>query len=363
MLIAEFWYVDASCAYFESDFTRALECARESRLSVDRLDHMHWSGMSNFIEQMARWHLGDHEASLAMLPTLIDTYERIGHNHVAFVLRWAFALHLLTVDIDAAEQQLLGVIAMLEQGRINFLLPWALCVHTMIAHAKGDLPETSRLIEKCRAAQQQVGTIHAGGMLEQRSASLARSLGGLNEAEQTIHRAIDMQHPNHYRAEVVAALEILVGILTTTRRMTDAARLVGATQAERDRLAFRLRIPPEHEIYAADLATVEQALGAEAFAQAFAEGAAMSLDEAVAYAQRSRGRRGRPAYGWGSLTPTEQDVVALIIEGFTNNEIAQRLLMSRETVKTHLSHIYTKLHLRTRAQLAALAATRAARQS
>jgi DNA-binding CsgD family transcriptional regulator len=123
-----------------------------------------------------------------------------------------------------------------------------------------------------------------------------------------------------------------------------------------------LRIPPGREIYAADLSAAEQALGADAFAQAFAEGAAMSLDEAVAYAQRSRGRRGRPAYGWDSLTPTEQDVVALIIEGRTNVEIARQLLMSRETVKTHLSHIYTKLHVRTRAQLAALAATRAAQQ-
>jgi DNA-binding CsgD family transcriptional regulator len=316
--------------------------------------------MANFIEQTARWYLGDHEASLALLPTLIESAERIGHNHVAFLFRWALALHLATVNAEQAERELLQVATILEQGRVNFLLPWVLVVQAMIVQATNDLDETARLIEKCRAVQEQVRTVHAGGMLEQRAASLARCRGELNDDEQTIHRAIDMQHPNRFRAEVVVSLEILVGILAVTRRITDAARLAGAAQAERDRIGFRLRIPPEREIYAADLSTIEQALGADAFAQAFADGAAMTLDEAVAFAQRSRGRRGRPSYGWESLTPTEEDVVALIIEGCTNVEIAQRLLMSRETVKTHLSHIYTKLRIRTRAQLAALAATRAA---
>ena len=93
-----------------------------------------------------------------------------------------------------------------------------------------------------------------------------------------------------------------------------------------------------------------------------ASGQVGSAESGVAFAQRSRGRRGRPSHGWDSLTPTEQDVVKLIIEGRTNVEIAQRLLMGRETVETHLSHIYAKLGVRTRAQLAALAATRAAQQ-
>jgi predicted ATPase/class 3 adenylate cyclase/DNA-binding CsgD family transcriptional regulator len=362
MQVAEFWYADASCAYFESDFVRALECVQEGKRRADRLDLLRWSGMCTFIEHMIRWYLGEHQASLATLPKLIDGAERVAHNHVAFVLRWAHALHLATADIDEAGQELSRVVAMLEQGRITFLLPWTLSVSAMIAQSKGDYEGTARLIERGQTVQQQVGTVHAGAMLEQRAASFARCCGEIAEAELAIHRAINMQYPNQFRVEVVASLEILVGVLMTTRRMTDAARLAGAAQAARDRLGFRLRIPPEREIYAADVRMIEAELGDEAFAQAIAEGAAMSLDEAVAFAQRSRGRRGRPAFGWDSLTPAEQNVVELVIEGRTNVEIAQRLLMSRETVKTHLSHVFAKVHVRTRAQLAALAATRAARR-
>ncbi|HUP74659.1 MAG TPA: LuxR C-terminal-related transcriptional regulator [Acidimicrobiales bacterium] len=362
LVAVEFWYVDANCALFESDFIRALECAHECERLARHTGLSRWIGMATTVEELTRRFLGEHESALARLPASIDEMTRLGDIEGALFLSWVLSLHLLNEDIDRAESDTRELVAFLESAEVNFLLPWMFVVLAAIAQTRGQLEETSQLIARGRAVQQRVGLLHAGAMLEQRSASLERCRGEINQAEQTVHRALDMQHPNGYRAEVVVSLEILVGVLVSSRRMTDAARIAGAAQAERDRLGFRLRMPPEREIYAADLATLEQALGPDAFADAFAMGAAMSLDEAVAFAQRTRGRRGRPSHGWDSLTPTEQDVVRLIVDGVTNVEIAQRLLMGRETVKTHLSHIYTKLHVRTRAQLAALAATRAAEQ-
>jgi LuxR family maltose regulon positive regulatory protein len=49
---------------------------------------------------------------------------------------------------------------------------------------------------------------------------------------------------------------------------------------------------------------------------------------------------------WNSLTHREQQVVALICLGYRNYEIAQSLGIAPETVKTHLQHIFDKLHLR-----------------
>jgi DNA-binding NarL/FixJ family response regulator len=86
------------------------------------------------------------------------------------------------------------------------------------------------------------------------------------------------------------------------------------------------------------------------------DGDALSLEDAVAYARRARGERGRPAAGWGSLTPTEQQVVDLVVAGFNNPQIADRLLMSRGTVKVHLAHVFRKLAVANRAELAAVAA-------
>jgi DNA-binding CsgD family transcriptional regulator len=91
-------------------------------------------------------------------------------------------------------------------------------------------------------------------------------------------------------------------------------------------------------------------------ATAFGEGEQLSLDEAVTYARRARGERGRPAAGWASLTPTERQIVDLVVDGRSNPEIAERLFMSRGTVKAHLAHVFTKLGVSSRAELAAVAA-------
>ena len=90
--------------------------------------------------------------------------------------------------------------------------------------------------------------------------------------------------------------------------------------------------------------------------QARAEGSALALDEAVAYARRTRGPRGRPTTGWASLTPTELEVVRLVVDGLSNPEIGTKLFMGRGTVKTHLSHVFAKLDVANRTELATLAA-------
>ncbi|MGH9165552.1 MAG: ATP-binding protein [Acidimicrobiales bacterium] len=88
---------------------------------------------------------------------------------------------------------------------------------------------------------------------------------------------------------------------------------------------------------------------------------AMARVEAVLRSLGTRHRRvvpARPLEGWASLTPTELRVANLAAEGLTNRQMGERLFVSRRTIETHLGHVFRKLGLSTRTQLAAEAARR-----
>ena len=81
----------------------------------------------------------------------------------------------------------------------------------------------------------------------------------------------------------------------------------------------------------------------------------MTLTDALANAARGRGPRKRPSSGWQSLTPTELEVAGLVAAGLSNPAVAAKLVVSPETVKTHVSHILDKLAARDRIQAVVLA--------
>ncbi len=64
------------------------------------------------------------------------------------------------------------------------------------------------------------------------------------------------------------------------------------------------------------------------------------------------GSRLRPSSGWDSLTSTERAVSLLVAEGLTNGAVARRLYISPHTVNTHLRHVFAKLAVSNRVELA-----------
>lgn len=151
------------------------------------------------------------------------------------------------------------------------------------------------------------------------------------------------------------ALDCLATVAAEYGNNQLAARLFGAADAARRHMGIvRFKVLDADDQGCAD--ALRDDLGDNDFDAAWAEGSALSIEGAIAYAQRRRGERTRASSGWASLTRAELDVVRLISEGLSNKDIAARLFVSPRTVQAHLTHIYTKLGLTSRVQLAQEAA-------
>jgi len=153
------------------------------------------------------------------------------------------------------------------------------------------------------------------------------------------------------RAEAFAAFAS--GRLTNTTADLQAAlegfaALDLTFEATRARVALARALAPDHPHVAIAEATV-------ALRDCERLGAAREADAAAALL-RELGSAGRPSpRTQGALTARETEVLALLAEGLSNAQIAQRLVISRRTAEHHVASILGKLGLRSRAEAAAYA--------
>jgi predicted ATPase/class 3 adenylate cyclase/DNA-binding CsgD family transcriptional regulator len=254
-----------------------------------------------------------------------------------------------------------GLAEYVAQGADDSLMGMALAL-TMLARVELVREETAAAHEHAVAAREVATGALANPLLAASAATLmaAASLasGEPSEAEQLAHEALAAAVEGDYRSQVPPALDVLAGVAAALESYEESARVLGAGERARAELGH-VRWAGEQEAIERLRETLAAELGEQGLAEAIAEGQAMGTEQALAWLRRARGTRKRPAGGWESLTPTEQTVVEFAADGLTNPEIGERMFISRGTVKIHLSHVYAKLDVRNRAELAALVARRA----
>ena len=261
-------------------------------------------------------------------------------------------------DIAAAAGALRRAADGARHVRIVMFLPGILASLACMEAIGGDEAATAGSVAEARAAlggrQQSITT----ATLRYAEGITAWQRGELAGAEHLVREATVQWYRCGDRIDACDGIELL-GVLAAAReRCTDAVRLLSAADAARQPLLYLApgftanRGPAEHALSGA-----RQILGEDRFTQSREESQRLTLDDAVTYAARKGGGRKRPAAGWASLTPAELEVVRLVREGLRNDAIAQRLFIAPGTVKVHLSHIFGKLGITTRAELAARAAT------
>ncbi len=222
------------------------------------------------------------------------------------------------------------------------------------ALADGDLAAARRCADE--AVSTTTGWYSAMALTTRARVAIAQ--GEPDQAERDAHDALTRCADLEAYLLIPDILECLAVLAGDAGSHREAVRLFGAAHGIRERIGSA-RFKIYDAAYQASVAALRDAMGEKDFDGAWAEGAALSTEEAISYAQRGRGERKRPTSGWGALTPTERDVIRLVSEGLGNKDIATRLFVSPRTVQTHLTHVYTKLGLTSRVQLVQEAARHA----
>ena len=165
------------------------------------------------------------------------------------------------------------------------------------------------------------------------------------------------------KQNIVDCLEGLAGVVAAQGELTWGARLWGAAEAMRD--AMGTPMPPVYRVdYERSVTAARTQLGEKVFAEAWAEGRAMTPEQVLAVqtpgtkpiseSSSTPPTKSTPTYPAG-LTAREVEVLRLVAHGLTDAQVAEQLVISPRTVNTHLTSIFNKLGVNSRASAARFA--------
>jgi len=253
-------------------------------------------------------------------------------------------------DPPAARALFDEALAVVRESTLAHVVPPCLVGLGQLAAAGGDPEAAQRLFSEALATARGCGDRAGEAQALSELGRIASAAGDDGLAASLHHQALALRAETGDPAGIADSLQALAGPAAASGRFAHAARLLGAAHSIRHAYGC-VAAPRERDEYDAHVRAAQERLDDEAFDAAWTQGAGLSTEEAVVYASRGRGARGRPSTGWEALTPAERGVVALAQQSLTNAQIAERLFISRRTVDAHLAHVFTKLGITSRMQL------------
>jgi predicted ATPase/DNA-binding CsgD family transcriptional regulator len=204
----------------------------------------------------------------------------------------------------------------------------------------GDDGSAAAILRRMGQIVARTGDSRRAAMLIEQSLILNRSLGHLSGIAKSLSAA---------------------GVLAFQRDQPGAAALLLAAVSQSSPIGGPRA--PEQQVFDQAHVQVQENLRSQ-HAEAWAAGEAMSFEDAIEEAlEVLRNLSGRPVppdrkRPRSPLSHREEDVAALVAQGLSNREIGKRLFISERTVASHIEHMLNKLAFKSRAQVAAWAASR-----
>jgi predicted ATPase/DNA-binding CsgD family transcriptional regulator len=305
---------------------------------------------------------GEHETAIADLEAAVAIAAEHGEE-LAGALGHAYLCLAFVFTGRAAAAAAAGAVAGERLGALDhFGGLVSLDIHMSYLHLLSGEPEAA--IERCERGLRRLGGGDDGGERWARGylyviMGTALFLRGETRASSdNARRALRLKHELGDAPGTAYCLEALALLASAEQRDERVTWLHGAASVlwERTGKPFggnnSLRELLEEVIVGA-----RGRLGEGRYERLFADGAGRALDVVVTSALNDDSKLPPPrGQGLTSLTRRQSEIAELAARGLTSGQIAEQLVISRRTVDAHIAHIYSKLGISSRSQLAAMTA-------
>ena len=303
--------------------------------------------------------VGNPARSEALATEALEFFRNAAEPHAeAYALALLADVALDANDLEKAGELYTDAFRIGEKSDSTSVTAWSLGGLSAVADQKGCAEEAQSLLEQARTLLDfPDAPSWLTGRFEARLARLVRRRGNHARATELVRKAVRLLQPLEARNELAPCIEELARAASGQGQPTRAALLFGAASALRESTGSILT-GADGQSLMDDIETVRDTLGARSFAEAWTRGRALSLDEAAeaALSLEDLPPEGPAESPLAALTPREREVAGLVARGLTNAAIAERLVVSEATVRTHVERIRRKLGTRSRVGIANLVA-------
>lgn len=322
--------------------------AEEAMRFVQRADHPWTLAIVLNLLGLVTMCQGDLLGAGALCERSVALFTEAGDLHMRDqVLLMAGNARLARGDEAEARNLIEELIVGSDESHSFWMADWVLCAYGEIALQQGDGARARFLLEQALAHSQRMdnkpGIARAYALLAQ----VAVLLQNMDEAYTLAVQGFQAARAQGDKETIIACMEGMADIATRQGKTHWATRIWGAAERQRE-LAHWLN-PGELAVHRPLMDTARRALGEQLYAAVWAEGRSLTPEQAVQADEPEVKQQVEPADVRPSvLTRREHEALRLVVEGLSNNQIADRLVISTSTVKSYLSAIYNKLGVSSR---------------
>jgi non-specific serine/threonine protein kinase len=304
---------------------------------------------------------GDYERAIALLEEGLALFRELGDRRavaISLVNLGFAALHLGDKERAAALRQ--EVEALRREPLERFTLAWLTTFLGLSALYEGDYERSAALATESLAIYRELGDKRGISLCHIDLGFIELIRGNHEKAAVLLEESVRVLRGSEDKFCLAYGLFGLAAVAAARGEPTRAARLWGAVGALREEIGVVSLTHWELQAfdYEGRVSVARDMLGDEgAWEEAFAQGRAMSAEEAVEYAlsEEVTPSPESPSAGGRAddpLTRREREIVDFVARGLTNRQIASELHLSERTIGNHVSKILRKLGLASRAGVA-----------